>query len=801
MKSLDKHGDTLMPSPLLEKRAMEFYQESLGNTHRHTDHLFAYLMVIQWVAGIATALWISPLTWIGTTSAIHWHVWAAIFLGGALTLFPVFVVWKQPGRPLTRHTIAVAQMLWSALLIHLTGGRIETHFHVFGSLAFLAFYRDWRVLVTATVVVAVDHFTRGMFWPQSVFGITTYEPWRWLEHAGWVIFEDIFLCISIRNSLREMFDVALRRARLEGVNVEVERQVAERTAQLTATHEELQSSDQRFRQLAENIHEVFWMTDPVKNQMLYISPAYETIWGRTCESAYKSNLNWREAIHPDDRLHVLEAIATKQARGDYDETYRITRPDGSVRWIQDRAFPVRNEAGQVFRMVGTAEDITKHRRLEDQLRQTQKMEAIGTLAGGIAHDFNNILGAITGYTQLARLSVKNDATACEYLDTVMRAGNRATDLVKQILTFSRQEEQKRQPIQLQKVLAESLTLLRATLPTTIEFRIKLATDVPMVMADTTQVHQIVMNLGTNAWHAMKDRPGHLEIKLENCEVDATMAETHLNLRRGQYARLSFCDTGQGMDRATLERIFEPFFTTKVSGEGTGLGLSVVHGIMQSYGGAITVYSQPGEGTVFHLYFPEYRGGVVPTPVSAEAPIPTGQGQRILYVDDEEDLAQLGKKNLEYLGYVVEVRANVNAALEAVRADPQRFDLVITDQTMPGMTGTDFSKCLLQVRPDLPIILTTGYSANLLPEQIRALGIRDLLQKPHTLQSLGTMVPRTYLPSFDGFPRKSLRATGTESRRAKRASRFTATGRVADEAISHHKPDSQRLGLYIISLLN
>ncbi len=736
-ENMNKNDESVISSTALEQRARVFFNESLDNTHRHTDRLFANLMAMQWVAGIAAALWISPQTWIGTTSYVHWHVWAAIFLGGAIAAFPIFMAWKQPGRPLTRHTIAVAQMLWSALLIHLTGGRIETHFHVFGSLAFLAFYRDWKVLVTATVVVAVDHFARGMFWPQSVFGILTPSPWRWLEHAGWVIFEDVFLCISIRNSLREMFDVAMRRARLEGVNVEIESQVAERTAELTATHQELKASDQRFRLLAENIHEVFWMTDPVKNQVLYVSPAYETIWGRPCESAYKSGNSWREAIHPDDRLPVREALATKQTRGDYEETYRIIRPDGSVRWIYDRAFPVRDEAGQVYRIVGTAEDITEHRRLEEQLRQTQKMEAIGTLAGGIAHDFNNILGAINGYTELAKLSVK-DVAAREYLDTVLRAGNRATNLVKQILTFSRQKEQKRVSIQLQTVLEETLALLRATLPRTIEFRIFLAPDASTVLADTTQVHQIVMNLGTNAWQAMKNRPGRLEIKLKNIHVDATMAETHLGLRIGAYVRLSVSDTGHGMDHATLERIFEPFFTTKEAGEGTGLGLSVVHGIMQSYGGAITVYSQPGQGTVFHLYFPAYVGAA-PAAVTAEASIPTGQGQSILFVDDEEVLARLGKKNLEHLGYVVEAQTDVIAALNFVRSHPQQFDLIITDQTMPGMTGVDFAKHLLQVRADLLIILTTGYAGDLTTEQVRDLGIRGLLLKPHTLHSLGTMV--------------------------------------------------------------
>ncbi|MDZ4405417.1 ATP-binding protein [Prosthecobacter sp.] len=232
-------ANTPPPDTALQQRAMALFQAAENDLHKHTDQLFAKLMIFQWVAGIAAALWISPRTWIGVSSETHVHVWAALFLGGAISGLPVWMAWRQPGRPLTRHVIAAAQMLTSALLIHLTGGRIETHFHVFGSLAFLAFYRDWRVLLTATVVVAADHLARGLFWPQSVFGVLTASPWRWLEHAGWVLFEDAFLLLSNGRMLGAMFEVAMRRARLEGNNVEIERQVTERTAQLSAAQAQL----------------------------------------------------------------------------------------------------------------------------------------------------------------------------------------------------------------------------------------------------------------------------------------------------------------------------------------------------------------------------------------------------------------------------------------------------------------------------------------------------------------------------------------------------------------------------------
>ncbi len=513
--------------------------------------------------------------------------------------------------------------------------------------------------------------------------------------------------------------------------------------------ESLRESETRFRQLAENIQEVFWITNPTKNEMLYISPAFETIWGRSCQSVYDSPNKWVEAIHPDDRASVMEDISGKQERGEYNITYRILRPNGSVRWIHDRAFPIRDKDGHVYRIVGTAEDITQQHKLEEQFRQTQKMEAMGTLAGGIAHDFNNILAAMNGYTELAKMNLgASNPRVSESLSAVLQAGGRATNLVRQILTFSRQEEQQRQLVQLRDVVVETIKLLRATIPTTIEFKTSFATDLPAVLADSTQIHQILMNLGTNAWHAMRNRTGQLEIKVENFQADAHAVEAQPRLRIGRFVRLSLSDTGSGMDKATMERIFEPFFTTKGPGEGTGLGLSVVHGIMESHGGVITVYSQPGEGTTFHLYFSTHSGEAAKAVTSA-GPIPQGDGERVLYVDDEEPLAQLGKKALEQLGYHVEMSTKVMEALDWVRADPQRFDVVITDQTMPVMTGTDFAAHLQKIRPDLPIILATGYSASLTPEHLQEIGIRELLLKPQTLHSLATAVHRALTKKKQG----------------------------------------------------
>jgi CheY-like chemotaxis protein len=290
-------------------------------------------------------------------------------------------------------------------------------------------------------------------------------------------------------------------------------------------------------------------------------------------------------------------------------------------------------------------------------------------------------------------------------------------------------------IQLRPIVAETVKLLRASIPSTIEFDISLAADAPPVLADATQIHQVIMNLGTNAWHAMKDTPGRLQVKLERCLVNAAQAAAQPRLRPGLYARVSIGDTGCGIDQATQLRIFEPFYTSKPPGEGTGLGLAVVLGIMGTHDGVITVHSRPGEGTLFHLYFPAHAGDVAA--VSADVdPVPRGHGERILFVDDEVLLAQLGQETLTKLGYEVESATQPAAALAVVRADPHRFALVLTDQTMPGMTGLVLAAQLRQIRPGLPVILMTGYSLMLTPERLEAAGILELLLKPTTLRSLG-----------------------------------------------------------------
>jgi nitrogen-specific signal transduction histidine kinase/CheY-like chemotaxis protein len=384
------------------------------------------------------------------------------------------------------------------------------------------------------------------------------------------------------------------------------------------------------------------------------------------------------------------------------------------------------------------QDITGRKQLEERIRQAQKLDAIGTLAGGIAHDFNNILAAIGGYTELARMAVSENPDALGDLDAVLQAVRRATDLVRKILTFSRQQAPERRAVELAPLVREAFGLLRATIPTTIDFDMRIAPDAPTVLADASQIHQVLMNLGTNAWHAMRGHTGCITVSLDRTIADAALVTQLPKLRPGAYAHLSLRDTGSGMSEDTLRRIFEPFFTTKAQGDGTGLGLAVVHGIMDTHGGAIAVESTVGVGTVFDLYFPAITTAAPVSPL-ALTETPRGHGQHVLVVDDEVVLARLMMHVLTALGYAVETATDPSVALELVRADPSHFALVLTDLTMPGMTGLDLADHLRELQPGLPIMLVTGNTDTVTASEVEAKGLQGLLYKPATIHELGCAV--------------------------------------------------------------
>lgn len=376
-------------------------------------------------------------------------------------------------------------------------------------------------------------------------------------------------------------------------------------------------------------------------------------------------------------------------------------------------------------------------RIEAQLFQSQKMEALGSLAGGVAHDFNNLLSVILNYAELLRVKVGANADAERYVDHMLKAGQRAADLVKQILLFSRRQKQELRPLRVQENVEEGVKLIRAAIPRTIEINVSLQHDSPVVLADTTQLQQVLMNLCINAGQAMHDRIGRIDVDVRNETLDAAAASLIVGARPGEYVVLSVADNGGGMDAETLSHIFEPFFTTKSKGEGTGLGLAVVHGIVRGHNGFIHVSSEKGRGTTFYTYIPVYKDGTEVTLAPAGAAVtPKGNGQHIVFVDDEPAICGVTEHALQSLGYKVTTYTDPMLALDAFKKNPMAVDLLLSDVNMPGMNGVELAKRFLALRRELPVLLISGFSGTWTAENLRPLGIIDLLAKPISPRQIG-----------------------------------------------------------------
>lgn len=378
-------------------------------------------------------------------------------------------------------------------------------------------------------------------------------------------------------------------------------------------------------------------------------------------------------------------------------------------------------------------------KLEEQLRHSQKMETIGTLAAGIAHDFNNILTPIIGYAEMCQRGISPESIISDHIRHILNAANRAKNLVLQILTFSCQGNQKREPVKINSIVKEVIKLLRATLPSTIEIKENIAANCGIVLADPTQIHQLLMNLATNAFHSMRETGGILNIQLASVEVDADLADQHTNLRVGTYVRLTVRDTGHGMNSSTMQRIFDPFFTTKSSTEGSGLGLSVTHGIVMSHDGEITVQSTSGKGTCFQIFLPRIKGD---NKKQMPHTLQTIEGkERVLVIDDEIEIVCMAEEMLTILGYQVTIKLVATEAVTAFRAHPENFDIVITDLTMPEMTGAELTKELKKIRPDIPVILISGFGEEITHDDLEKIGISEYVMKPMTIRELGTAIRR------------------------------------------------------------
>lgn len=475
-----------------------------------------------------------------------------------------------------------------------------------------------------------------------------------------------------------------------------------------------------------------------KGHIEYVNPAFEQTFGHAREEITGRNFRmFKSDKHKEAFYREMWNIIT---HGQVWTGRVINRKKGGqICEFETTISPIRDASGSIINFVSVNRDVTHELQMERQLRQAQKMEAIGTLAAGISHDFNNILTAIFGNVQLARMDIPEDSPILSKLDNVLFAANRAKDLVMQVLTFCRQTEHEKKPLQISLIVKEALNLLRASIPATIEIQQKIKSKPGVVLADPTQMHQVLMNLCANAAGAMREKGGMLEVVLENMDIDEDCAIRLPDLKPGSYLRLSVCDTGHGMSPEVTDRIFEPFYTTKNPGEGTGMGLAVVHGIVRSHGGAVHVRSEMEKGTVFHVYLPQVSAPEKKKEASEmiEA-LPEGH-EHILFVDDEKHLQEVFRDMLKYLGYKVVAETDSIKALELFRAEPDKFDIVITDQTMPNMTGEELATELMRIRPDIPIILCTGYSEQMNEDKAREMGIKRFLMKPFVISKIANAV--------------------------------------------------------------
>ncbi|MBA4367902.1 MAG: hypothetical protein C0403_09725 [Desulfobacterium sp.] len=464
----------------------------------------------------------------------------------------------------------------------------------------------------------------------------------------------------------------------------------------------------------------------MKGNVLFFNQAFMNTFGWTLDERIgkKMDVFVPEENYEETRQMILQLLAGKSISGF--ETYRLTK-DGRKLPVMISGSIFRNRQGNLEGSIINLKDISENKQLQSELQQAQKMEAIGTLAGGIAHDFNNILSPIIGYTEMMLDNAPEGSDLRESLHEVLVASLRASDLVKQILAFSRQEGKELKPVKIQIIIKELIKLMRASIPTTIAIKQHIDNNCGMVFADPTNIHQIAMNLMTNAYHAMETDGGTLTIGLSEVTLSAEDLNS-FNLNPGTFVCFSVSDTGHGIEKYLLDRIFEPYFTTKTNGKGTGLGLSVVHGIVKSYKGDIRVYSEPGKGSVFTVYLPVIHMEREETTNMNHLSV-RGGDEHILLVDDEEPILKMEKQMLERLGYQVTSRTSSMEALEAFRSSLNKFDLVITDMTMPNMTGEKLACELKKIRKGIPVIVCTGFSEKISRERAEALGIDGFLIKP------------------------------------------------------------------------
>jgi PAS domain S-box-containing protein len=499
---------------------------------------------------------------------------------------------------------------------------------------------------------------------------------------------------------------------------------------------ELGASEARFRAIAENIREVFWMTNATKSVILYVSPAYETIWGRTCQSLREAPASWLDAVEADDRARV-EAWVAGQREGSTEITYRIVRPDGTKRWIRDRSFPVRDDDGEITSFVGLADDVTALIRSEERLAQAQRLEALGKLAGGIAHDFNNMLSVIICHSDFL-VNALEPGELRKDAEVVREAAVRAADVTRQLLAFSHQQVMQPKVLDLGQVVVGMKRMLGRVLGEDIDLVLPEAPSACFIDADPGQIERVIMNLAVNARDAMP-QGGRLTIDVAKLTIGPVPGPARAGLEAGPYVVLAVGDTGTGMDTETRKRIFEPFFTTKEKGKGTGLGLASVLGIVEQSGGAIRVESAPGKGATFSVYLPAVAGGADSRAMPTQPGAALRGTETVLLAEDEPHVRATARSILRRCGYTVLEAQNAGEAILLCEQHGGPIDLLLTDIVMPYMSGRKLAERLAPLRPDMKVLYVSGYAGELVEHHGVASGSVPFLQKPITPEALARKV--------------------------------------------------------------
>ena len=572
-------------------------------------------------------------------------------------------------------------------------------------------------------------------------------------------YKEFSLFISVLENMGKTIDHQM--GRLKQIGRELENRVETRATELRQANSQLKieihhrkitekALRESERKLSTLLASLPGMAYRCKNDinwtMEFVSNGCEKVTGYRADQLVENrHIAYGAIIHPDDADRVWETIqdALRQ-RCPFQMEYRIVDPKNNEKWVWEQGSGVFSDAGDLLALEGFISDISDRKqaeaeqeKLQAQLRQSHKMEAVGTLAGGIAHDVNNILGIIIGNAELAMLDLPDQDPVQLYMQEILEAGHRAKDIVRQLLSFSRKSEEDRKPINLIPIVKESLKLMRASTPANIEIRQNIPDHCHTISGDLTQIHQIMINICTNASHAMQAGGGTLDIRIEDIVLKNWKSTGDFTLPPGKYVKLSISDTGHGMLPEMLEHIFNPYFTTKEVGKGSGMGLAVVHGIVKNHQGAIAVTSKPNIGTTFDIFFPAVEASAEQE-IKIEVDLPRGN-ERILLIDDEEALVNAGRQRLQKLGYTVESRTDPYDALDLFQKSPDNFDIIISDLTMPRISGDELIRKILKIRPDVKAIICTGYNETLNEEKVSQIGIDALLIKPVNSHQLAVTV--------------------------------------------------------------